>query len=326
MLDLARDPRFSDVAPNTEHGFLGAMTFHADGPIGVQSYVDYAPPSRAVLAFEGSPTDHASTTLYAPLIRKRFYGYDTGISVVNPSTGDADVTVRYIGGDAGGASSCGGQEYTHGPVTIPGGSSSVFYQGPGGGSGLPDGCVGSAIIEASRPVLAVVNDSLNFTEQSAAYNAVRAEDGGTKIALPLVRRQHVPAWKLTTGIQVMNVGTRNANVTISFLDDQGNELTGCDFACRATIMPHGTWTFYPGSAGINVLPVGAFGSAVITSNEPIVALVNDASETGAIDAATYVGIRMDGVETPSNVCDPARVGMACLALPSLFNGADHRAP
>jgi hypothetical protein len=324
MLDLARHEPYKDVAPNTEIGFLGSMVFRAEGPIGVQSYIDFASSDRAVVAFEGVPTDRAATRLFAPLIRKQFFGYDTGISVVNPGAEEAVVSVRYRGAPAGGLSSCMGLEIEHGPLTIAGGSSAVFYQGPGGGSGLPDGCVGSAVIEASRPVLAVVVDSLHFTDQSAAHNAVRAEDGSTRIALPLVRRQHVAAWKLTTGIQVMNVGERPANVALTIAGDQGRVLTGCGAACYATIAPRESHTFYPGAAGLTVLPAGAFGSAVLSSDEPIVALVNDASETGAVDAASYVGIKADVGEEASNVCDPARVGMACLALPSLFNGADHR--
>ena len=326
LLDLARDSRFGDVLPNTELGFLGSMTFRAEGPIGVQSYVDYGRSDKAVIAFEGVPTDHASTTLYAPLIRSQFFGYDTGVSVVNPNPSDAEVTLRYVGADAGGVSRCGGRVYEHGPVTIAAESSWVFYQGPGGGSGLPDTCLGSAVIEATQPVLAVVNDSLHFTEQSAAYNAVRAEDGATFIALPLVRRQHIDAWKLTTGIQVMNVGDAVATVTIAFADAQGHELTGCGAACSATIAPNSSHTFYPGAGGMNVLPAGTYGSALITADGPVVALVNDGSETGAIDAAMYAGIGADIDGTVSNDCDPAREGRACVALPSLFNAVDHRAP
>jgi hypothetical protein len=293
-LDLGKNPEFVGVTPNTELGFLGSMKVSSQVPVGVQSFVDIETSDKAVYAFEGVPPEQGADTLYAPLVRKQFFGYDTGISVVNPNSGDVDVTVRYIGGDAGGASSCGGQEFTHGPVTIAGGSSSVFYQGPGGNSGLPDGCVGSAVIEASGNVLAIVNDSLNFTEQSAAYNAVSAATGATKVALPLARRQHVEAWKVTTGIQVMNIGDSNANVTITFSDDQGNELTGCGSPCTATVASNQAHTFYPGGGGLNVMPAGTYGSAVVTSDQDIVVIVNDASEVGAIDAATYNGIKADG--------------------------------
>lgn len=289
-LDLGKNPEFVGVTPNTELGFLGSMKVSSQVPVGVQSFVDIESSDKAVYAFEGVPPEQGSDTLYAPLVRKQFFGYDTGISVVNPGTGDVDVSVRYIGsiGD------CAGQEYTHGPVTIAGGSSSVFYQGPGGGSGLPDNCVGSAVINASGDVLAIVNDSLNFTEQSAAYNAVSADVGATKVALPLARRQHVDAWKVTTGIQVMNIGDANANVTITFSDDQGNELTGCGGACTATVGSLSAHTFYPGAAGLNVMPSGTYGSAVISADQDVVVIVNDASETGAIDAATYNGIKADG--------------------------------
>ena len=292
-LDLGKNPGFVGVTPNTELGFLGSMKVSSQVPVGVQSFVDIESSDKAVYAFEGVPPEQGAMTLYAPLIRKQFFGYDTGISVVNPGSDDVDVSVEYIGGDAGGLSSCAGQTFTHGPVTIAGGSSSVFYQGPGGNSGLPDGCVGSAVISASGNVLAIVNDSLNFTEQSAAYNAVGPDLGATKVALPLARRQHVDAWKVTTGIQVMNVGDATANVTITFSDDQGNELTGCGGPCTASVGSNGSHTFYPGANGLTVMPAGTFGSAVVTSDQNVVVIVNDASETGAIDAATYNGIKAD---------------------------------
>ena len=46
-----------------------------------------------------------------------------------------------------------------------------------------------------------MNDSLNFVEQSAAYNAVSDAQGALKVALPLARNQHIDSLKATTGIR-----------------------------------------------------------------------------------------------------------------------------
>jgi hypothetical protein len=58
----------------------------------------------------------------------------------------------------------------------------------------------------------------------------------------------------------------------------------------ASIAPNGSHTFYQPSGPF---PVGAYGSATVTSNQPIVVIVNDASQTGAYDAAMYNGIKAD---------------------------------
>jgi hypothetical protein len=151
--------------------------------------------------------------------------------------------------------------------------------------------VGSAVLEADGNILAIVNDSKNFTELSAAYNAVPAAQGATKVALPLARRSHTPM-RFTTGIQVMNIGTGPANVEVMFADDKGVGLNSCGAACKAVVQPLNGKTFYP-SNDLNAMPVGSYGSAVVTSDQPIVVIVNDVSETSAADAATYNGIKAD---------------------------------
>jgi hypothetical protein len=292
-IDLAKDPNFIDVPS----GFLGSMRVTSATQIGVQSFVDIETSAKAVYAFEGVPSEMAAPKLYAPLFRAGQKGVgatdhlDTGISVVNPGATAVDVTVRYIGtGNA-----CAGQNFTHGPSQIAAGSSAVFYQGPGscslptGCNGLPDNCYGSAVIEATGGnVLAIVNDSLNFTVNSAAYNAVNDAQGAMKVALPLFRRAHVG---LTTGIQAMNIGSGTANVTITFTKADGTVIAGCGGQCTATVPANSSANWWPGS--ISSITDGTYGSAVIESDQPLAVIVNDFSISGATDAATYNGIKAD---------------------------------
>ncbi|MFN8422050.1 MAG: hypothetical protein U0470_01230 [Anaerolineae bacterium] len=293
-LDLAKDGAFVGVKANTPGGFLGSMKVTSAVDIGVQSFVDIESSQKAVYAFEGVPPEAAAPKLFVPLIRKTqaagtnaggAKGFSTGISVVNPTNAPVNVTAKYYGG----AGACAGQTYTDGPANIPAGSSYVFYQPSS--TALPNNCVGAAVLEADGNILAIVNDSKNETEQSAAYNAVSAAQGATKVALPLARRQHTPS-KFTTGIQVMNIGTSPANVEISFSDDKGVALNTCGAPCKVVVQPLNGTTFYPGNQ-LNAMPVGSYGSAVVTSDQPIVVIVNDASETGAVDSSTYNGIKAD---------------------------------
>lgn len=299
-IDLGNNPAFLGVQDNTAQGFLGSMLVKSAVPVGVQSFVDITSSDMAVYAFEGVPSENASDTLYAPLIRRQQQPspgtfYDTGISVVNPNASPVDVTVTYYGG----LLACAGNTYTHGPINIAAGSSHVFYQGPDSTladkNGLPDNCVGSAVITSTGGnVLAIVNDSLNFTVQSAAYNAASADQSATKVALPLARNRHVPGYDFTTGIQIMNVGTSVANVDVMFADNNGTPLNTCGADCTSTIQPNASFTIIPG-VGNNAMPADSYGSAVVNSSngQPLVVIVNDFSFAGRTDAATYNGIKAD---------------------------------
>jgi hypothetical protein len=295
-IDTGTDAKYLAVPASTPSGFLGSMIVTSDVPVGVQSFIDITTSDKAVYAFEGVPSEDAAPVLYAPLIRRRHIGvYDTGISVVNPNSTAVEVTTTYIG--TGGA--CAGTTTDEGPVTIAPNSSHVFYQGPVPANGLPDNCLGSAVIKATGGnILAVVNDSKNYTEESAAYNAMSAAIGATKVALPLARNRFLAGYEVTTGIQVMNIGssptdTTPANITITFSDETGAVMSGCT-GCTASIAPLASANFLPGGSVTGVMPAGTYGSAVVESDsDPIVVIVNDFSYTGALDSATYNGIKAD---------------------------------
>lgn len=294
-LDLAAE--FVGVPANTPGGFLGSLRVTSALPVGMMSFVDIATSQKAVYAFEGGPASAGGKRLYAPLVRNRQQGpygrvYSTGIAVANPGATAVSVTVTYIGS----YKACAGKTYRDGPLSVPPFSSTVFYQ-PASTS-LPADCVATAVIEADGDVFAIVNDALNLTEQAAAYNAMPDAQGATLTYLPLVRRQHT-AMKLTTGVQAMNIGAAPANVEMRFFDDNGTEVRTCGPACRTTVAPLAAATFYPSSSH-NGMPGGSYGSALITSDQPVVVIVNDVSEVGAMDMATYNGIKGDGPASPDD--------------------------
>lgn len=284
-------------------GFLGAavITVEGSGRVGAASLVYSETNPLAVSAFEAIPATSASDTLYVPLFRSRQRGVapqdklDTGISVFNPLNTAAAVTVTYYPTESASASTaCRSQRtYTHGPVRVEANSSYVFYQGPGGGHGLPDDCFGSAVVRTSRSsekVLAIVNDSTNLSQLTAAYNATSSTEAHTKVAVPLFRNKHL-AQLFTTGIQVMNAGTGRARVEISFTRVEGPNsvpITGCGDDCLTLIDPNRSYTWYPPAIG--AISAGAYGSAIVKSDEPVVVIVNDYPLAGGVDAAIYNGI------------------------------------
>jgi hypothetical protein len=304
-VSLCDDPEFDSLSD----GFLGSIRVKSQNEIGVQSFIDLTDSKQAVYAFEGVPVDNAAEELYAPLFRSRQLvnprdpatsaKLDTGISVVNTASNPVQVQVMFYGADKPEYdAACRGQTFTQGPFEIPANSSAVFYQGPGaqaitGNKVVPDNCVGSAkIVATGGKVLAIVNDSMNFTVQSAAYNAVSAAQTGETIALPLFRSNHT-SWRLYTGISAMNAGTDPASITIEITDSDGNVTSGRPGMTISNVGANETALFWPGDFATdgnwgNVNK--AYGSAKITSNQPLAVIVNDFSLTSAADSSTYNGI------------------------------------
>jgi hypothetical protein len=285
-IDLTKDPAFLTVPAS----FLGSMTVESQTEIGVQSFVDLENSQKAVYAFEGVPSEAASSKLFAPLFRRQYYG-TTGMSVVNPGTSPVQAKVTYYGS----LGSCAGATVEHGPVSIAAGSSVVFYQDgatPGvPAPNLPTNCAGSAVIEATGgDILAIVNDA-NGTTTSAAFNAVSSEGGARKVALPLYRNGHLGSL-LTTGIQAMNVGTAPANVRLTVSDSNSAQIA-CGPACSTTIQPNASYTWYPPNVAGLKDRRNVYGSAVLESDQPLAVIVNDFSENGQFDSSIYNGIKAD---------------------------------
>jgi len=291
------DPVFAALG----NGFAGtAILESVCCQVGVQVY-EYAESSAlAIGGYEGIPAEQASSQLFVPLFRHQQHGpggirLDTAIVVANASDQATGVTVTYhptTNASASAACRAAGT-VRHGPITIPANTNHAFYQGPGGGHGLPDDCFGSAVVDAADPraeLVATVLDAQNGNEQLSMINAAPVEFAATKLALPLFRSRHLVA-EYTTGIQVMNTSDRPATVHIDFSRSEGNvtfPITGCRGQCDAVIQPYEGYTWWP--PAVEVIPPDTYGAAVIESDQPIVVLVNDYPLRGNSDMATYAGI------------------------------------
>ena len=300
------------TVPGLTAGFLGTAVVKSSAPgvpFGVASFIDNTMSTKSVSAFEGVPASEAANQLFAPLVRARHLvgtkHFDTGISVVNVSSTSATVEVTYYGA----LGSCAGAMYLDGPMVIAPQASHVFYHGnPPISTSLPANCVASAVINSTGgSILAVVNDVENIAstysaDSSAAYNAVSASQGGIKVALPLVRHRHIPmTMKLTTGIQVMNISSSPANVSLSIVGNLGTSVL-CAAACAVTIGSHQSHTWWPGSMSLPSSFV--LGSGTVDSDQPVAIIVNDVSENGVNDMSTYNGIKSDVASGPVTALAP----------------------
>ena len=294
-------------------GFVGSLRITSGTELVVQSMIDL-PGTPGVTAFSGVPTASASTNLFCPLIRANYYG-DTGISVVNPNNTDVNVAITFYA-DAGSPNKPA-------PVTqnlaVPANSSAVAFQGPGGNSrtaGLPggsqttanptptnNGFYGVARISATGGnVLAVVNDTMfgaNWAVRSqSSYNCSTADEAGTQFALPLVRRYHLAATRLTTGIQVQNTTGSPVTVSMDLYNWDGTRQAASDPA-DITIPANGSGNFWSGNwTNLPTVPPAAggsgwYGSAILTATGNVVVVVSDEGfGNTAVDSANYNGLVM----------------------------------
>ena len=89
-------------------------------------------------------------TVALPYITRASDGWSTGILVYNPGGAPASASVTYY--DAGGA------PVAHEEDTVPAGATRSFYQQRA--TGLPDGFVGSALVQSpnGQPLVAVASE------------------------------------------------------------------------------------------------------------------------------------------------------------------------
>jgi len=268
-------------------GFIGWASLRSQVPLAAVGLVDSAASQFGAYAFEGVPIDRTGKTLHAPFVRRsspRGPGDTvTTLWLTNPNDRATTVSLRYDGN----AGTCAGQTFVDGPHVVA--AHAMVRFDPRTTGALPMNCVATAMVIADANVAAVAVDTIDGGNLRAAYTASAATDGATRIALPMVRRQHT-AKRFTTAIAVQNTSATLANIEIAFRDANGIALAACGAACRVVLSPGAGHFFYPSTA-LNGIPVGSQGSATLTSDQPIVAIVNDVSEVGSYDASIYSGIQ-----------------------------------
>jgi hypothetical protein len=322
---LDNHPAFHDLGD----GFIGSARIRLlapggtlpdhEGRIGAVTFVNIATSPQAVWGYEAWPSgffeSQADSTLHIPLWRSRqrviraraidvdaseVLTYSTGIAVANPNDTPVEVIATFYPATDALASVSDTCKMTK-PFSLPAKtieprSNILFYQGD---SEYPVNCYGSATISTTNPadtIVAVVNDAPVGNLMSAAYNAIPAIRAHNKIGLPLFRNTHQEQ-KFTTGVQVMNVGSGPADVSIQIRIGSEALLVPCpDDDCRVTIPRFHSYTWYP--PGIASIPNNIVGSATIDSNQDIVAVVVDFPLAGGVDAAVYNGIPLFGTPEP----------------------------
>ena len=209
-----------------------------------------------------------ATAVNLPLVMRANGGFDTWFNVQNAGTADANVTVTYTPG-------AHGSGYTE-MATIKPGAAHTFDQA--GLTALGTKFVGSASVTSDQPIVATCNQVGPTT--LLAYDGFTG--GSTMPSFPLVNANNAG---YITGIQIMNIGTMNTNVTVIYTPSKfGGPSTE-----NHDIPAGGSVTF--ALAHFAASGERFVGSGAVTANsasQPLVAVVNQLN-SGANKGAAYGG-------------------------------------
>lgn len=211
----------------------------------VAQIVEVNPNTHFTAIFNAATQSKLASTVYAPAVfDSAFGGFYTGMSLVNPNSNAANVTINYYNADG----SSGGTQ----SVTIPGNGQAGLFQG--GAGGPASGFNGSAKITSSQPIVTTINE-INATGsfiQSGTY--VGLTSGNQNIGLPVMSNGQ---YGYITGTTILNVSSSAVRVTFAYLDNNGNSVGTKTY----TIQPNASQQLFQGNDG---LPSSFFGTAYLT--------------------------------------------------------------
>ena len=230
--------------PGLPTGFVGAAVARSDAQLAGVANEDRA--GRDRLTYEGftSGTDIA----WAPLLMRQYHGWSSGIQVQNLGTETATVRVTYTTRSAA-------EPLALSVLSIPPFASGTLYQPAD--PRLPADWVGSAVIESldGQPIAAIVNE-VNVDGPAMSYVGVTRPSA--RIFAPLLFK-NAGGW--STGLQVQNTSSREANLVATFVGDPDN---GGPWTETATVGAGASTTFYQ-PANFQ-LPDGFVGAATVVSD------------------------------------------------------------
>jgi len=258
--------------PGLSTNFVGSAVVGADQPIAAilntTEVVSEADPKRL-----GSATGvlEPQTTMYAPYLRKDYYGRNSYIAVQNTTGSDNLVTVSYFDADG---SAIGAATET---ATLPAFTSKVFYQDAN--ANLPSSFCGSAIISGAAEIAVIVNnaDSGASASQSGfeSYNGLSTP--ATRLYMPKLTVNYYTYYQ--SSFTAQNTGASPATMTFTYTSTVGDVFV----KTSDPIQPGAAWGPYLANEWKSGIPAGwsGTGSGVVTSDQPMVGIVTEVNtDTG----------------------------------------------
>jgi hypothetical protein len=279
---IFRDPDTMGVPP----GFTGSVR------IDVHMNSQGVPPSRQFISataetwneffnpfssYRGLDEDELGKTIVLPLVDRQVgpdNQWSTNFQIVNKDPDrPAEVTLRFEGWDL----EQNPPQFVVKTNTIPVRGARMCFQNSDTfsnclalGDRLPRGFVGTARLTSTQPIGVVVNRGSDRIDVYTSYRGVRPEDGATRVLMPVLNKNYGPVgnkkgWNSWFRVLVADGGSANVEVRYFGLDIPGGEVAYTRQVFRE-------FTVFQNEESI--LPDGFAGSAILTSDRPIVALAN----------------------------------------------------
>jgi hypothetical protein len=217
----------------------------------------------------------AGDEVILPLVYKNYNLWTTGVNLFNAGGIQTTVTITYTGTNIPG---------TWVDTVVLGPDAMGLFYTPSNAN-LPNGWYGSAVVTSSATDLYVVVASQRYRATGAegvAYEGSLRSDATACVSLPVVHNR--TSWK--TGINILNLGNVNANVTINY----ASSAAGISNATQNIVVPaNSPTTVYMPSDGTTAL--GFYGAADVKSTNGQLLLINAAhSRADQGVGANFVGI------------------------------------
>lgn len=277
------------------NGQVGSLMITGSGPLAGTS-LEHQHSAAVAQNLQASqafiPADY-DDKVYCPLFRNAHTGANlaTGAQVQNVGNSAQTVTLTYRPRD-------GGNTITKSESVQPG-ASATFYAPL---LGIPAGSVGSVTITGQGNIVAVVNDEGNDNglRRTTTYACFPAHEATNRVVLPLYKEYWIGN---TTGIQIQNVSENGTAASIQITYIATNNSNRATLTPGASVAAGGSTTFFGVSnrifpptmtvvSGNPASLASTFGSVVITSNTPIVAIANESGfgpNASSQDSKNYEG-------------------------------------
>lgn len=247
--------------------FVGAMFIKAEEPVAVVAYGEEMQ-AAGTSAYVARRRSDAEKRQILPIVRSRAGG-DTLVSVMNLTASPQTVAAVYRGAPFSpmGAGDVVRANFDIGPLGAAAIDLGPLIRGNTPAPGLPERFVGSLVLDASGPILAVAQETERRGGRvvaSAAYNAFGTADTAAAFVVPRVSRGAA-----TTTMLVFNPGDAGADYTVRFMDDTGAAVG----SAAGRLEAGGLVSLKPGDAGVP--GVGSPLSAIIEADTPLAVLVLD---------------------------------------------------
>lgn len=273
----------SDAGVPAGQGNVGSLSVTGTQPLAGSSleHQTSAPVGDNLQASKAFTAADGATEVYCPLYRNQHTskGQTTGAQVQNVSAGAVNVQFTVL---------AGGTSYGPYNASIAPGASHTFYA-PSLSPAIPAGTVGSATIQSSGEVVAVVNDKGNVGGNDRVTTYACFGSGSSSINIPLAKEH---AGGNTTGVQVQNIGGAATKVTLAYKATNGKSLTiesmntvapGASITAVSVYKyPNSDWKVTSGTAADMVGTV----NGVVASGSADLAVIANESSNGDLAAAS----------------------------------------